>query len=103
MGFWSILPSCIVIAISIFAVISIACYRAFIRKNEYESSTRFNLFYASVILLGVSVLYTVIRLIARGHKPVIFWISLVVLCIAVTVYVMDYIHERQKNNGKKEL
>ena len=96
MGIWSVLPSCIVIAISVFAVISIACYRSFIRKNEYESSTRFNLFFASVILLGASVIYTFIRLIAKANKPAIFWISLVVLCIAVTVYVTDYIHDKNK-------
>lgn len=96
MGIWSVLPSCIVIAISVFAVISIACYRSFIRKNEYESSTRFNLFFASVILLGVSIIYTFIRLITMAHKPVIFWISLVVLCIVVTVYVTDYINEKSK-------
>lgn len=96
MGIWNILPPCIVIAISIFALISIACYRSFRKKNGYESSTLFKMFYASTIMLGVSVLITAGRLIAKANKSVIFWISLAVLCVSITIYVMDYIHDKNK-------
>lgn len=95
---WFVIIPCVVIAISIFAIISVALFRSHIRKNGtayLETYAPYKMTFASVIMLGFAVIYSVGMLIAKGEKPAIFWISFACVCIAVTVCVMDIIYEKR--------
>lgn len=87
---------CLVIAISLFSIISVAAFRSHIRKNGtayLETYVPYKMLFASLPMLGFSILFSIGGLFLKT-KTALFWISFVCVCIATTVIVMDYIHEK---------